>query len=142
MTRRTKAFLLGGSTLAVLASVLLTAAHGQETDQSVPRGTIVSASVTVPANSSATLFETPQDGRFILTQACVAGLAFFGASPLSGNTFGKIIIAQSPPCTTYVPGIALPKGEIITCEGHFFETRTCMITGVVGRLDINFEVQQ
>ena len=53
MTRRTKAFLLG-STLAVLASVLLTAAHGQETAQSVPRGTIVSASGTFPPDSSAT----------------------------------------------------------------------------------------
>ena len=134
MTKRTKV-LLGGCVLSVVCA--LTVIYGQVRDTEAPgviinAKSIVSASVTVPEGGDpATLLETPQDGRFILTQVCVEDEDMAGGPALGGNTLGLIVSGQGSHCTTYDPGIAVPGGETLTCNPREFRDRTCTITGVL-----------
>jgi hypothetical protein len=105
-------------------------AEAQTVTKSTLSGTLMSASATLTAPGPVAVFTTPEAGFFVLTEFCSnvgMGLTF------SGSTFGIIVIAAgSSPCTTYVPGIALPQAETLTCSGAFpFPGAACMISGVL-----------
>ena len=110
-------------------------AQAQTVTNSTVSGTLVSASATiVPPNTSVDVFTTPGAGFFILTQFCTSVAPFAAAPPLTlrGSTFGAIPLA-SPPCGTYVLGIAIPQGETLSCVSAFPmpEPTHCVVTGVL-----------
>jgi hypothetical protein len=80
-----------------------------------------------PVCPEAEVFKTPSDKTFILTQAW--GQRF------KGSTVGDFPADDNDNLATYVPGIALPKGETIKCIANFSgapdATETCTITGVI-----------
>ena len=92
------------------------------------RGTVNSASVAVPATGEAAVLTTPVERPFVLTQVCFDA----GGMVLSGATFG-VIPGDMGTCTTYHPGIALPRGETLTCQNPNGVVANCMVTGVVTR---------
>ena len=90
--------------------------------QTVPlHGTIVSASTSVAASSSATVFTTPAHGSFVLTQFCGSG------TTLSGVTFGFIAPAG---CYSFSPGYALPASEVLKCTAGG-SAGACSISGIL-----------
>ena len=92
------------------------------------RGTVESASATVPANDTATVYTTPAGRPFVLTQVCLDA----GGVVVQGATFG-VIPGEMGACTTYHPGIALPRDEAISCENPNGVPVNCMVTGIVTR---------
>jgi hypothetical protein len=121
-----------GTILAVvLAGVFFsTPVEAQGVKNGGPKGQIISANLTpVPGSTDATIYTTPAQGFFILTQYCQP----FGR-PLKGNTFGIIASGNIDRCQTFTPGIALPQGEVLTvdnscCSQMDFAT----ITGVLSK---------
>ena len=112
-------------TMILLATLVLVAAaaQGQAVVNSTVSGTLMSASAQVNPGQPATVFTTPQTGFFILTHF-VRG----GEADLRGSTFGPI---PSPSASgIYVPGIALPQGETLSCTNAPYPT-SCMVTGVL-----------
>jgi hypothetical protein len=91
-------------------------------------GIVRSASAAVEGESQATVFTTPADRPFVLTQACFDA----GGMVLSGSTFG-VIPGEMGACTTYHPGISLPRNENLVCQNPNGVVGNCMITGVVTR---------
>lgn len=92
------------------------------------RGLVSSASTMVPVQGSATIYTVPQGNHFVLTQTCFSG----GGMGLSGQSFGRVV-TDFATCTTYVPGVALGPGEILTCDNPNGGDAHCMITGVLTR---------
>jgi hypothetical protein len=124
-------------TIAIAAAMLTlySPAQAQKLAKGGLSGIVISKSMAVPDGGSATVYITPSagDGFFVLTQFVANGCV-----TLSGNTFGQIIPSGQVPSGgsgTYVPGIALPPGEILTatdtvnqfCQGGVI----VLINGVV-----------
>ena len=112
-------------------------AQAQTITNSTLSGTVVSASTNLPPSpGSVTVFTTPEVGFFILTQFCAGG-GIIADLTFSGSTFGKVPIPTfaSNFCTSYIPGIAFPQGETLSCTTRFPsdpDTPTaCMVTGVL-----------
>jgi hypothetical protein len=105
---------------AVALSMCFGTAHAQQLKKGTLSGTLVSA--TAPAgNSYLDVYTTPMDKAFVLTQAC-------GCWTCRTGTFGPFAAASgTEPCATYVPGLALPRGETIQCTGD----GACTLTGVL-----------
>ena len=121
---------------SILAGILLSSAFaamplpasGQRLTGFGLTGTVRSASAAVEGESQATVFTTPAERPFVLTQACFDA----GGMMLSGATFG-VIPAEMGACTTYHPGIALPRNENLICQNPNGVVANCMITGIVTR---------
>ncbi len=103
--------------------------------QTVKKGTltgkILTRSVNVPDLGSAAVFTTDVEAKgafwLILTQVCVEDE---GDLTFDGNTMGQIVLDNE--CTTFEPGLAIPRGETLT----FTETgnqgaQGAMITGIL-----------
>ena len=112
---------LGILTLPVCVSAQRISAMGMS-------GLVRSGSVSVPAGAEATVLTTSGDRPFILTQVCFDA----GGMVLSGATFGAIP-GDMGACTTYHPGIALPRNEALICQNPNGVAANCMITGVLTR---------
>lgn len=89
------------------------------------------ASLTGP-NQTQTVFTTPDDGDFVLTQLCVGPVA--GGIRLAATGFGPIAHTGGTPCYTFVPGVSVPKTSTMTCattaaaaRGDYF----CTISGLL-----------
>ncbi len=120
----------------LIAVFTIAAFSGSITEaQTVKKGTltgkILTRSVNVPDSASADVFTTDADVKgalwLILTQVCVEDE---GELTLDGNTMGQIVLDNQ--CTTFEPGLAIPRGETLT----FTETagngaQGAMITGIL-----------
>jgi hypothetical protein len=91
-------------------------------------GIVRSGSVAVPGTAEATVYTTPADRPFVLTQVCFDA----GGMVLSGSSFG-VIPNDMGSCTTYHPGIALPRNEALICQNPNGVVANCMVTGVLAR---------
>ena len=118
----------------VAAFFFTSGVQAQSIVNSTISGRLMSASASLTVPGPVTVFTTPEAGFFILTQFCTNA----GAT-LRGSTFGIIVSttlgAGGPtgPCTAaYVPGIALPQAETLSCSVELgFPGQACMITGVL-----------
>jgi hypothetical protein len=110
--------------MSVLAS---TPAMAQVIKKGTLSGKIVSAAVEVAPTTAATVYTTPATGFFILTQVCVQDRSEMA---VRGATLGPLVTDDR--CTTYTPGVALPRNEVITCANNdATPTGACSITGVL-----------
>lgn len=123
-----KRSLIGASMLGWLILSYPVAADAQRVTAMGMRGTVNSASVAVPAEGEAAVYTTPADRPFVLTQACFDA----GGMVLSGSSFG-VIPSDMGMCTTYHPGIAVPRSETLRCQNPNGVVANCMVTGVVTR---------
>lgn len=93
---------------------------------------VVSASAVVSPAGSATVYTTPADYSFTLTQVChIYAEEVMGIYPpaLGGKTKGPI---ADDNCVTYSPGIAFPKNEDLTATNHSdWQTLYITITGLL-----------
>ena len=121
-------FIFAGLVLSFSLAATAWPASAQRISALGPSGTIRSASAAVEGESQATVFTTPGERPFVLTQACFDA----GGMVLSGSTFG-IIPGEMGACTTYHPGIALPRNESLLCSNPNGVVANCMITGIVTR---------
>ena len=119
--------------IAVLTMVALSGsvAEAQTIKKGTISGVILTRSVNVPQNASTDVFTTDADVKgalwLILTQVCVEDA---DELTLGGNTMGQIVLDDQ--CTTFEPGLAIPRGETLT----FTETANqgaqgAMITGIL-----------
>jgi hypothetical protein len=114
----------GGSAVVTVSCALMLSASVADAQQvregEVLLGTLVSASATAPNQGDpVTVFEVPARGAFALTQVCV--FSSTSADALEGQTFGSIARAigdasTEANCTTYEPGLALPRGEVLSFQ--------------------------
>lgn len=121
---------LGSLIVALIAGSLLcvTSAQAQQVKKGELSGTILSGGVSVPASSSLVVFTAPATGNFILTTFCARDVA------LSGNTVGPIAPADSDePCLVFVPGFAIPSGEVLTCTNDEVDPGICSVSGVLSK---------
>jgi len=124
---RTFAMLITFATLFGVSS----AASAQTMQRGTLSGVITSASAFVPQNSSVGVYTTPSGAkaaRFILTQVCVEDSKEI---VLSGNTMGDIVLDDD--CTTFMPGIAVPVGEVLSFSEQNNGDQSGMITGILSK---------
>ena len=87
------------------------------------KGKIVSASVSVAADSTGTLL-TLGAGQFILTQFCSS------QPTLSGSAFGTIALGGT--CTSFNPGFALVSDQEVVCDNTAFASPGfCSVSGIL-----------
>jgi hypothetical protein len=127
-----------GCLASAMAAMLATSvASAQEVTVSggAVAGKIISASVEVGSNATATVMTVPENGFFVLTLICSG--PNISEVPFHGSIFG--FIAQSPPgqgaggCQEFLPGVALNPGEDITCINTFSLPTNCQVSGVLSR---------
>jgi hypothetical protein len=98
-------------------------------------GTLFTQTAVVPNNSSVDIYVTPSGNKalkFILTQVCLEPLT---AVDLTGTTMGKIIVPDLPDhCVTFIPGLAIPRGETLTfTESAGGGDTSVMIIGILSK---------
>ncbi len=95
-------------------------------------GTLITETAVAPTFSSVDIYTTPSGLKalkFILTQVCVEDR---GAVVFSGSTMGTVALFDD--CTTFSPGLAIPKGETLTfTEIDESGNIAVMITGVLSK---------
>ena len=120
----------------LIAVLTMVALSGSVTEaQTIKKGTIsgviLTRSVNVPDLASADVFTTDAAVKgalwLILTQVCVEDE---GDLTFDGSSMGQIVLDNQ--CTTFEPGLAIPRGETLT----FTETagngaQGAMITGIL-----------
>ncbi len=127
-------YLASGVVAAMLATSVASAQEVTVSGGAVA-GKILSGSVEVGPNATATIITVPENGRFVLTLICSGPL--ISELPFYGSTFG--FIAQTPPgsgsgrCESLLPGVALNPGEDITCTNTFSSTTNCQASGVLSK---------
>jgi hypothetical protein len=79
-----------------------------------------------------TVYTTPETGEFVLTQLCVSPVN--GGIRLAVTGFGQIAHTGDAMCTTFNPGMIVPKKSTMTCStttyadsGEYF----CTISGLL-----------
>jgi hypothetical protein len=122
-------------TKAALGLALLVApgvAEGQTVTNSGVSGTLMSASVDVPAGETRTVFVIPPGKSFVLTTFCLRRT--FLASREIGAIAGGVGSTLIPPCFNVLPGIALPPDDELTCSNSGGSgDGDCLISGVHSR---------
>ena len=96
--------------------------HAQQLRRGTLSGTIVSRSVDVVPGGPITIFTTPSDSFFVLTEVCTDAQGL----RVSATGFGKIPTPNQA-CNEF-PGIALPQKSTITVQGS---GGSVTITGVL-----------
>ncbi len=96
-------------------------------------GTVTTVVKSVAGSASVSLLTTPAAGSgfFILTQFCNSSNP--GDADLDGSTLQTIVHDLTQNCVTFVPGLALPAGEGLTCANNTNSPRVCTITGVISK---------
>src|SRR5712691_4388350 len=81
------------------------------------KGNLVTANVQVPLNVSTTLFTVPDDRFFVLRSFCASTTSY---PALTGSTLGSTALPLSYQggCTSLSPGMLIPKGEVLICNGN------------------------
>ena len=123
------------SVIAVLTVMTLSASISEA--QTIKKGTIsgvvLTRSVDIPNNGSAAVFTTDAAVKgalwLILTQACVSDDE--KDVTLIGNTMGQIPLPDQ--CTTFEPGLAIPRGETLTFSDINVNPQAGMITGILSK---------
>jgi len=127
---------LEGFVAAMAVLVASSAASAQEVSNSggAVVGRIISGSVEdVTDQEVATVLTVPSSGRFVLTLVCSGRR---DQIPFSGSQFG--FIAQTPPsvrgtCQSLLPGVALNRGEEVTCQNIVGDVASCQASGVLSK---------
>jgi hypothetical protein len=129
-TTRIRTF--AGITTLLCCIAFVNDAGAQSMKKGTLSGTVMSGYVTLAATSSAMVFTTPASGFFILTQACPTfGM---GQARLVGNTVGDLPtpVPSVSNCVEFVPGLALPANEVLTCHNLTGSGGIpCAVTGVL-----------
>jgi hypothetical protein len=94
---------------------------------------IVSATVSLSgSDQTQAVYITPDTGEFLLTQLCVSPVN--GGIRLAASGFGPIAHLGGAICTTFSPGVIVPKNSTVTCSttgyadsGDYF----CTISGLL-----------
>jgi hypothetical protein len=137
--RSTKSSLVVAALLSLLATgvwAATTVKGSKSNSDNRLSSSLLSASVGLSgAGQTSTVYRTPASGDFTLTHVCVSPAAA-GGILVSADGLGPLVqLGESESCTTFVPGVILPRNTDITCSsaadapaGNYF----CTISGLLG----------
>jgi hypothetical protein len=122
--------------LMIGIAIVVAPAAAQEThDGGFPKGRVVSANATIPANSSGTVFTVPNNRVFVLTAFCSTN----NNVSLVGSTLGDLpfvnFTSDTHNCVNFAPGWVIPTNEVLTCNNTTAEVRRCGVSGILVKED-------
>lgn len=120
---------LTGTMTALVVGVSLAAgtAWAQQIKNGNLSGTLMSGHALVTGNGQANVLQTPSKGNFIMTQFCKED----NDTELQGSSLGVITTTNS--CTTFSPGVPIPRDEVLFCRNPDTQSRSCSVMGVLSK---------